>query len=220
MSRAEPVEAHLPEETDRLFFTAAEAATIEALTARIVPSDDRRTGAREARVVTFIDRALAGPARELASHYRDGIAELDRACVRVHGSAFVRLDSAEQDDVLAAIDAASSAAGVAASDVPEAGVTAPDAVASAGWRPLFTFFAVVWEHTIQGMFCDPEYGGNHEMTGWRLIGFPGAQWGYRAEQMRPGFDAAVIPVRALADVRREARSRPGGRRARVGTEPA
>ena len=28
-------------------------------------------------------------------------------------------------------------------------------------------------HTIEGMFCDPMHGGNIDMIGWQLIGFPG-----------------------------------------------
>jgi hypothetical protein len=40
------------------FFTAAEYATCDALCARILPSDDGRPGAREARAVDFIDLFL------------------------------------------------------------------------------------------------------------------------------------------------------------------
>src|SRR5438309_11385006 len=40
------------------FFTPEEAAEVEAITARIVPTDDT-PGAREAGVVYFIDRGLA-----------------------------------------------------------------------------------------------------------------------------------------------------------------
>ena len=67
---------------------------------------------------------------------------------------------------------------------------------------LARFFAIVREHTIQGMFCDPLYGGNRDFTGWKLIGFPGAQWGYTAEQMREGFDATTIPILSLSDLQR------------------
>jgi len=62
---------------------------------------------------------------------------------------------------------------------------------------------VVREHTIEGFFCDPVYGGNRDAVGWRLVGFPGAQWGYTAEQMQPGFDATSIPIKTLADLRAE-----------------
>ena len=52
----EPVD---PDSTERLFFTQHEWDTIEAATARIVPTD-HDPGAKEARVVVFIDRYVSG----------------------------------------------------------------------------------------------------------------------------------------------------------------
>jgi gluconate 2-dehydrogenase gamma chain len=40
-------------------------------------------------------------------------------------------------------------------------------------------------------------------VGWKLVGFPGAQWGYTAEQMAAGFDGRSIPIKTLSDLRRE-----------------
>lgn len=37
------------------------------------------------------------------------------------------------------------------------------------------FFEVIRQHTMEGMFSDPKYGGNRHMIGWKGIGFPGAQ---------------------------------------------
>ena len=28
------------------------------------------------------------------------------------------------------------------------------------------------------MFCDPQHGGNADMVGWQMIGFPGPQMSY------------------------------------------
>ena len=67
---------------------------------------------------------------------------------------------------------------------------------------------VIREHTVEGYFCDPVYGGNRGAVGWRLVGFPGAQWGYTAQQMKPGFDATVIPIKTLSDLRRELKNLP------------
>jgi gluconate 2-dehydrogenase gamma chain len=36
-----------------------------------------------------------------------------------------------------------------------------------------TFFGLVRQHTIEGMFCDPAHGGNADLVGWQLVGFPG-----------------------------------------------
>ena len=52
----EPVD---PDSTERLFFTQHEWDTIEAVAARIMPTD-HDPGAREARVVVFIDRYVSG----------------------------------------------------------------------------------------------------------------------------------------------------------------
>jgi gluconate 2-dehydrogenase gamma chain len=47
-----------------------------------------------------------------------------------------------------------------------------------GGVPSSTFFESLLEMTIEGFFCDPAYGGNKDMVGWRLIGFPGAYANY------------------------------------------
>ena len=36
-----------------------------------------------------------------------------------------------------------------------------------------TFMAVLYEHTIEGLYSAPEYGGNRDLAGWRAIGYPG-----------------------------------------------
>ena len=41
--------------------------------------------------------------------------------------------------------------------------------------PSATFFAMLWGNTKEGFFSDPLHGGNKDMVGWKLIGFPGAR---------------------------------------------
>jgi gluconate 2-dehydrogenase gamma chain len=41
------------------------------------------------------------------------------------------------------------------------------------------FFEQLLQNTIEGFFCDPIHGGNRDMVGWKLIGFPGARYDYR-----------------------------------------
>jgi len=65
---------------------------------------------------------------------------------------------------------------------------------------LGQFFRIVREHTIQGFFGDPAYGGNRDTVGWKLVGFPGAQWGYSLEQMQPGVDSRSIPILTVKDL--------------------
>src|SRR5438105_631492 len=40
------------------------------------------------------------------------------------------------------------------------------------------FFNLLRSHAIAGFFADPVHGGNRDMVGWKLIGFPGAQMSY------------------------------------------
>lgn len=172
--------------------SSAQAAVVEAVAARIVPSAPDGRGAREAGVVFYIDRTLDAVSPDLLPLYRNGVDALEGLCRKMHGAGFATLVEAEQDAVLSEID----------SPVPGGFADNPATVTEED-RLLPHFFAVLREHTIQGMFGDPEHGGNLGMVGWSLIGFPGAQWRYTAEQMKPGFDARDIPMRKLADLRLE-----------------
>jgi gluconate 2-dehydrogenase gamma chain len=41
------------------------------------------------------------------------------------------------------------------------------------------FFEQLLTNTQEGFFADPVYGGNRDMVGWKMIGFPGARYDYR-----------------------------------------
>ena len=41
------------------------------------------------------------------------------------------------------------------------------------------FFELVLQGAMEGFFADPLYGGNKNMAGWKMIGFPGARYDYR-----------------------------------------
>lgn len=43
-----------------------------------------------------------------------------------------------------------------------------------------TFFKMLLQNTKEGVFSDPIYGGNKDMLGWKMIGFPGARYDYTA----------------------------------------
>src|ERR1700691_853852 len=58
-------------------FTEAQAAEIEAMTAQIIPADET-PGAREARCIYFIDRALFTFARSSQPAYVQGLKDLKR----------------------------------------------------------------------------------------------------------------------------------------------
>src|SRR2546422_1066596 len=137
------------------FFNAQDAATIAAFTERLMPGAPGKPGAGDAAVLTYIDLALSGAYADLQDFYRRGLAQLDAYCRKTYNEPFVRLDAARQDAVITALEQGKAT-----------GFTWPTAQA---------LFETVRTHTIEGLFADPIYGGNHDFAGWRLVGFPGAQ---------------------------------------------
>jgi len=185
---------------DLIFFNELEAQTVEAVAARIIPGDATDPGAREAGVVTYIDRSLAGFLRDLQTFYRRALQELDDYSRDRHNGLFRELTEGDQDRVLAELDSVS----IVETESREYGTDALQDENKEGDESVSTllirFFSIIREHVLQGMFCDPAYGGNRDTVGWKMVGFPGAQWGYSAEQMKPGFDARQIPVLTLQDL--------------------
>ena len=199
-----------------MFFNDVEACTVEAVAERIVPGDASDPGATDANVTTYIDRAIAGFSTGLQKVYRLGLRQLDAFCRHQHGGSFIELASERQDAVVRRFLGPES--GPEAAEYKPEGEDDYDFDSSADhpghgldWSAqpgpdeelLPRFFAVIREHTFEGLFCDPVYGGNRDAVGWKLVGFPGVQWGYTAEQMKEGFDGRTIPIRTLADLRRD-----------------
>ena len=52
------------------------------------------------------------------------------------------------------------------------------------------FFGMLRGHTLQGTFCDPIYGGNANMVGWDLIGYPGVRLSVIAAEQNMSTPAA------------------------------
>lgn len=185
-------------------FTDEEAGVVDALTARILPGSAEDPGAREAGVVTFIDHKLAAEGGFAEKVYRrgpwarayqgdtppspepdvvwirgdqilrygyqssltplevfqHGIAAVSRFAEEQFGRRLVDLSEAEQDQIVQAL---------------------ADGTASGFEETPFTaraFFHCLRRNTMEGLFSDPAYGGNRDMVGWRLIGYPGAQRAY------------------------------------------
>lgn len=189
--------------TSLTFFNEVEASTIEAIAARIFPGDPTDPGAREAGVVDYIDRSLAGFLKDLQTFYRRALQELDDYARERHGAAFSELAEKDQDSTLSALDSSieTESREYGADSSRDQSRGEDEEVSDL----LTRFFSIVREHVLQGMFCDPVYGGNRDVVGWRLLGFPGAQWGYSAGQMKPRVDATEIPVLTLGDLRRRHR---------------
>jgi gluconate 2-dehydrogenase gamma chain len=157
--------------------TAAEADLLEAICARIIPTDASGPGAREARAAHYIDRALGGALKESREAYRAGLAAFDAYCRSSRRAAFIELSERDQDSVLIDVETGAAASG----GFP----------ASSG-----QFFAMVRTHTLQGTFGDPFYGGNKDFIGWDLIGYPGLRLNVSAEDQRLG--ARLTPTHQSA----------------------
>ena len=132
--------------------TATESDLLEAIVARLIPTDANGPGATEARAAHYIDRALGGALASSRQAYTAGLAALDKYARSSRGKAFTELSTTDQDSVL--IDVETGAA---------TGFTGSSA----------QFFGLVLNHTHQGTFGDPYYGGNANFIGWDLIGYPG-----------------------------------------------
>ena len=122
-------------------FTEAQAAEVEAMTAQIIPTDES-PGAREARCVYFIDRALATFAKSSQPAYMQGLRDLQAKTQQLYpqSTKFSALTSEQQIKTLTEIEKT-------------------------------PFFNLVRTHTVIGFFARPEHGGNHDKVGWKLIGY-------------------------------------------------
>jgi gluconate 2-dehydrogenase gamma chain len=166
-----------------IFFTPEEAAAIEAIVDRLIPSDAEAPGGKDAGCAVFIDRQLAGPYGNSQAlymrgpfmhgtpeqgdqspltpgmRYRRGLRALDKYCRATFGGApFVQLSNGAKDNVLAGLE--------------------NDSIKLDGADGKM-FFQQVLINTREGFFADPIYGGNRDMVGWKMIGFPGTRYDYR-----------------------------------------
>src|SRR5437660_7521216 len=99
-----PASAHSTGAGHGAFLNDEDAATVAALTERLMPGAPGKPGARDAGVLNYIDLALAGAYADLQDFYRRGLASLDAYCRATHNAAFVKLDAARQDTVIKAIE--------------------------------------------------------------------------------------------------------------------
>lgn len=81
-----------------------EAATLAAVCARIIPTDENGPGAAEAHAADYIDRALGGWLGPSRDAYTAGLAAIDDAARARGGKRFVDLPPADMDAVLASIE--------------------------------------------------------------------------------------------------------------------
>jgi len=164
-----------PSESNYVFFNREEAQFIEAAVARLIPTD-QHAGAIEAGVPNYLDKQLGGAWGAGERLYTSGPweptrpglgyqlplkpGELFHTAIKAintelnkSGRAFWEMSPDQQDEYLHKLEAG----GVDLNGVPSE-----------------AFFEQLLGMTIEGFFSDPVYGGNKDMVGWKMIGFPGA----------------------------------------------
>lgn len=146
------------------YLTADEAVIVTAAAERIFPKDAIGPGATECGVVVYIDRQLAGPwgrdkyrytkgpfAQSSPEHGYQG-AENPRQVYRAACAQLAGFETLTPEEQDAKL--------VALERTP--------------------FFALLRTNTIEGVFCDPRHGGNRNLAGWKLVGYPGPLMDNRA----------------------------------------
>jgi hypothetical protein len=174
-----------PGPTTHRFFTAHQAAVVEDATARIAPGprddplEQGHPGAREAGVTAYIDTMLAAldddPPKIFAggpwsNRHTSGpdlmarFAPLDPVSRIAWRNRLARWQDQYRDGIKA-LDR------LAGGDFTKASRQRQDKILAEPQVSQFT--ALLFEHTIEGLYASPEYGGNRNLAGWREIGFPG-----------------------------------------------
>lgn len=181
----------------RMYLSDKEMAQVKAIFDRLIPADAISMSASDAGCVGFIDHQLAGPYGKAswkylagpvaggtpsqgnqsvltpAQFYRKALAELDAWCRSTQGQPFEALAAARQDAVLEKMEAGQVALASVRSD---------------------QFFSQLLANVQEGYFADPIYGGNKDMVGWKMIGFPGARYDYRDYVRQKNRKLNIIPI--------------------------
>jgi len=159
------------------FLNAADAEAVAALAERIMPGASGKPGATDAGVLNYIDLALAGAYTDLQEFYRHGLAALETHCRKTYSESFAKLTPAQQDETVAALEDGKAE--------------------SFTWPAPRAFFDTLRTHTMEGMFADPIYGGNKDFAGWQLVGFPGVQLIYTANELESRQAFTIAPIAGL-----------------------
>ena len=184
-----------------VFLKPGEAAFVEAVCDHMVPADDLTPSGVDLGLAVFVDRALAsgwgrgerlylqGPFKPGTANqgyqlpltpaelYRAGISQSNAYCRKAYGKTFDRLAPDQKEKFLRDLSAG--------------------AVELAGGLPAKTFFELVYQTVVEGMFADPVYGGNRDKAVWKVIGFPGVM-ANNAAAIRVYNDGRRFPARPVS----------------------
>lgn len=185
------------------FFSPEEVSLVEAIADRIIPADELSMGGKEAGCALFLDRQLSGDYGNAvtvyrlgpvvpgtpsqgpqfsdtpAQRYKLGLASINEVSkAKNSGKNFADLSGEKQDDLLRKIESG---------EIALPGINGQ------------LFFGMLVQNMREGFFSDPLYGGNKDMTSWKMLGFPGARYDFRDVIDRRGEDLHIQPVSMLSN---------------------
>lgn len=159
------------------FLTPDEGVFIEAVVDHMIPADQFTPKGTDLGVHIYIDRALSsgwgkgerlyrqGPWKQGSANqgyqlpltpselYRNAIASCNEQCVKQYGKTFDKMAAEQRETFLLGLQGGK--------------------VTLENGPPGRTFFAMLYQNVMEGMFADPMYGGNKDKAGWKMIGFGG-----------------------------------------------
>jgi Gluconate 2-dehydrogenase subunit 3 len=169
-----------------VYFSHEQFRVIEAVCARLIPTDDD-PGANEAGVADYIDGLLGafafdppriwaggavsgrfGGSSGFASFHR--LSALDELAWRIRIEGSLGIPEREWNGPVEGLQER-YAAGLQLLGADFADVAAEEQDRRLNAHEAFT--KLVYEHACEGMYGAPEYGGNRNGAGWSYIGFPG-----------------------------------------------
>jgi gluconate 2-dehydrogenase gamma chain len=151
LGAAPVVLAHAAPSSRWRFFTEEEARLAEAIVEQVIPAD-QDPGARDAGVVNFLDKQLAGRYRRHQQIYREGLRGVDEISRVMFKSGFVALNAGQQINVLKSLDA-----GKIKDKTDEKQSSA-------------AFFSLIRDHAMQGFYGGPQHGGNRACASYKMLG--------------------------------------------------
>jgi len=181
------------------YFTDAEWQFLEAACECIFPRDDAGPGALDLGIPEFIDRQMntpygrgelwymSAPFQEAAPNlgyqlplsprdlYRKGITGANDYALHYRGKLFADLEDQAQIDMLTAFEGGA---------------------VKFGDLSARTFFEQLRTNTLEGAFSDPLHGGNRNLGGWVMLGFPGARADFMdwVDQYGPAYPLGPVSI--------------------------
>lgn len=160
----------------QFFRRHADFNAISAAMEVIYPEDSNGPGAISLGANYFLDKQLAGAWGTNSDDYRKapfqpGETPLNNGQIFIEGAR--KLNAVAIDEYKTeGFDSLEEEKKIEVLQKFEAGEIEMNLVSSA------QFFQLLRSATLQGCFCDPLYGGNKNMAGWKMKEFPGAQMSY------------------------------------------